>query len=52
MDVECPEFHKNTAVFSHAQTEVLCVDCSTVFCQPLGRKTRLTEGCSFRKYHH
>lgn len=31
-------------VFSHAQTVVLCVGCSTVLCQPTGGKARLTEG--------
>lgn len=31
-------------MFSHAQTVVLCVGCSTVLCQPTGGKARLTEG--------
>lgn len=39
--------YKITTVFSHAQTVVLCVGCSTVLCQPTGGKARLTEGqCS------
>lgn len=38
MDVKCPGGYKNTTVFRHAQMEVLCVDCSPVFSQPLGRK--------------
>ncbi|XP_028367242.1 40S ribosomal protein S27-like [Phyllostomus discolor] len=48
MGVKCPQCYKTTTVFSHAQTVVLCVGCSTVFCQPTGGKARLTEGCSFR----
>ena len=31
-------------MFSHAQTVVLCVSCSTVLCQPTGGRARLTEG--------
>uniref|UniRef100_A0A8C0MGV5 40S ribosomal protein S27 n=1 Tax=Canis lupus familiaris TaxID=9615 RepID=A0A8C0MGV5_CANLF len=49
MDVKCRGCYKITTVFSHAQMVVLCVDCSTVLCQPMGGKTRLTEGCSFRR---
>ncbi|XP_027705388.1 40S ribosomal protein S27-like [Vombatus ursinus] len=52
MDVRCPGCYKITTVFSHTQTEVLCVGCSTVLCQPTGRKARLTEGCSFRWKQH
>uniref|UniRef100_A0A3Q2XZJ8 Ribosomal protein S27 like n=1 Tax=Hippocampus comes TaxID=109280 RepID=A0A3Q2XZJ8_HIPCM len=44
--------YKITTVFSHAQTVVLCVGCSTVLCQPKGGKARLTEGCSFRRKQH
>merc|ERR1712141_565314 len=47
MDVKCPGCYKITTVFSHAQTVVLCVSCSTVLCQPTGGRARLTEGCSF-----
>ena len=36
--------YKITTVFSHAQTVVLCVGCSTLLCQPTGGKARLTEG--------
>ena len=39
-----PGCYKITTVFSHAQTVVLCVGCSTVLCQPTGGKARLTEG--------
>ncbi|KAG8010037.1 40S ribosomal protein S27, partial [Nibea albiflora] len=46
MDVKCPGCYKITTVFSHAQTVVLCVGCSTVLCQPTGGKARLTEGLS------
>uniref|UniRef100_H0VZG1 40S ribosomal protein S27 n=2 Tax=Hystricomorpha TaxID=33550 RepID=H0VZG1_CAVPO len=46
MDVKCPGCYKITTVFSHAQTVVLCVGCSTVLCQPTGGKARLTEGIS------
>merc|ERR1711962_6579 len=52
MDVKCPGCYKITTVFSHAQTVVLCVGCSTVLCQPTGGRARLTEGCSFRKKQH
>ncbi|XP_009238116.2 small ribosomal subunit protein eS27-like [Pongo abelii] len=52
MDVRCPGCYKITTVFSHAQTVVLCVVCSTVLCQPTGGKARLTEGCSFRRKQH
>uniref|UniRef100_A0A2K6S9N0 40S ribosomal protein S27 n=1 Tax=Saimiri boliviensis boliviensis TaxID=39432 RepID=A0A2K6S9N0_SAIBB len=44
--------YKITTVFSHAQTVVLCVGCSTVLCQPTVGKARLTEGCSFRRKQH
>ncbi|XP_052055883.1 40S ribosomal protein S27-like [Apodemus sylvaticus] len=44
-DVKCPGCYKVTAIFSHEQTVVLCDDCSTVLCQPPGRKAGLT-GCS------
>uniref|UniRef100_A0A669NYL3 40S ribosomal protein S27 n=1 Tax=Phasianus colchicus TaxID=9054 RepID=A0A669NYL3_PHACC len=43
MDVKCPGCYKITTVFSHAQTVVLCVGCSTILCQPTGGKARLTE---------
>ena len=52
MDVKCPGCYKITTVFSHAQTVVLCVGCSSVLCQPTGGKARLTEGCSFRQKQH
>ncbi|XP_039722620.1 ribosome-recycling factor, mitochondrial isoform X5 [Pteropus medius] len=51
-DVKCPGCYKITTAFSHAQMVVLCVGCSTVFCQPTGGKVRLTEGCSFRRKQH
>uniref|UniRef100_A0A672T7E9 40S ribosomal protein S27 n=1 Tax=Sinocyclocheilus grahami TaxID=75366 RepID=A0A672T7E9_SINGR len=51
MDVKCPGCYKITTVFSHAQTVVLCVGCSTVLCQPTGGKARLTEG-SFTRTHN
>ncbi|KAI3361066.1 hypothetical protein L3Q82_013262 [Scortum barcoo] len=56
MDVKCPGCYKITTVFSHAQTVVLCVGCSTVLCQPTGGKARLTEGtgeksaCTVKKW--
>jgi small subunit ribosomal protein S27e len=49
MDVKCPGCFKITTVFSHAHTVVLCTQCNQVLCQPSGGKTRLTEGCRFRK---
>ncbi|XP_074043448.1 small ribosomal subunit protein eS27-like [Macrotis lagotis] len=52
MDIKCPGCHKITMVFSHTQTVVLCVGCSTVLCQPTRGKARLTEGCSFRQKQH
>ncbi|KAK9410638.1 40S ribosomal protein S27 [Crotalus adamanteus] len=51
-DIKCPDCYKITTVFSHAQTIVLCVGCSTVLCQTTGGKARLTEGCSFRQKQH
>ncbi|XP_040855322.1 40S ribosomal protein S27-like [Ochotona curzoniae] len=52
MNVKCPGCHKITTVFSHTQTVVLCVGCSTVLCRPTGGKARLTEGCSFQRKQH
>jgi len=49
MDVKCPGCVMISTVFSHAQTVVLCANCSQVLCRPTGGKARLTEGCSFRK---
>ncbi|KAK1329796.1 hypothetical protein QTO34_009979 [Cnephaeus nilssonii] len=46
MDVKCPGCYKITAIISHAQTVVLCVECCPVLCQPTGGKARLTEGSS------
>nr|XP_039255828.1 40S ribosomal protein S27-like [Styela clava] len=51
MDVKCPGCYKITTVFSHAQTVVLCVGCSTVLCQPTGGRARLTEGQSLFTYY-
>jgi len=39
-----PGCYKITTVFSHAQTVVVCMSCSTVLCQPTGGRARLTEG--------
>ncbi|XP_012926924.1 40S ribosomal protein S27-like [Heterocephalus glaber] len=50
--VKCPRRCKIITVFSHAQTVVLCVGCSTVLCQPTGGKAKLAEGCSFRRKQH
>ncbi|XP_045402499.1 40S ribosomal protein S27-like [Lemur catta] len=49
MEVKCSGYCKKTKVFSHVQIVVLCVSCSTVLCQPIGRKARLTKGYSFRR---
>ena len=49
MVVKCPGCYTITTVFSHAQTVVLSVGCSTVLCQPTGGKARFTEGCSFNR---
>merc|ERR1712106_516482 len=49
MDVKCPGCYRITTVFSHTQTVVVCAGCSSVLCQPTGGRTRLTEGCSFRR---
>ena len=43
MVVKCPGCYTITTVFSHAQTVVLSVGCSTVLCQPTGGKARFTE---------
>ncbi|XP_021571985.1 40S ribosomal protein S27-like [Carlito syrichta] len=52
MDEKCPGCYKITTIFSHAQTVVLCVGCSTVLCQPTGGKARFTEGSSLRRKQH
>ncbi|XP_041597518.1 40S ribosomal protein S27-like [Vulpes lagopus] len=52
IDVKCPGCYKITTVFSHVQTVVLCVSCSTILCQPTRGKARLTEGCFFRWKKH
>ncbi|XP_052594324.1 40S ribosomal protein S27-like [Peromyscus californicus insignis] len=52
LDVECPGCYKITTVFSHAQTVVLCVSCSTVLSQPMGCKASVTEGSSFWRKQH
>ncbi|XP_043819259.1 40S ribosomal protein S27-like [Dromiciops gliroides] len=52
MYVKYPGCYKIITVFSHAQTVILCVGCSTVLCQPTGGKARLTEGCPFRRKQH
>ena len=44
MDVKCPGCYKITTVFSHAQSVVVCVGCSTILCRPTGGKAALTEG--------
>ncbi|KAM5301045.1 small ribosomal subunit protein eS27-like [Glossophaga mutica] len=49
VDVKCPSCYKITTVFSHTQTVVLCVGCSTVLCHLTGGKVRLTEGYLFRR---
>nr|XP_012423162.1 PREDICTED: 40S ribosomal protein S27-like [Odobenus rosmarus divergens] len=51
-NVKCPKKYKITTVFSHTQTVVLCVGCSTVLCQPTGEKKRLTEKKTFRRKQH
>ncbi|XP_074836896.1 small ribosomal subunit protein eS27-like [Carettochelys insculpta] len=48
MAMKCPSCYKITPVFSHGQTVVLRVGCSTVLGQCAGRKAGLTEGCSYR----
>uniref|UniRef100_A0A8C8ZWA3 40S ribosomal protein S27 n=1 Tax=Prolemur simus TaxID=1328070 RepID=A0A8C8ZWA3_PROSS len=52
MDMKCLGCYKITTLFSHAQTVVLCVGCSTVLCQSGEGKARLAEGCSFREKQH
>ncbi|XP_041054641.1 40S ribosomal protein S27-like [Carcharodon carcharias] len=52
MDIKCPGCYKITTEFSCAQIVVLCVGCSTVFCQLTGGEARLTDGCSFRRKQH
>ncbi|XP_034944415.1 40S ribosomal protein S27-like [Chelonus insularis] len=49
MDIKCPGCYKITTIFSHVQTRVECEGCRIVLCRPTGGKTRLTEGCSFRR---
>ncbi|KAL7608961.1 hypothetical protein Lser_V15G12022 [Lactuca serriola] len=49
MDFKCQGCFNITTVFSHSQTVVVCGNCQTVLCQPIGGRARLTEGCSFRR---
>eukprot|EP01054_Gregarina_sp_Poly1_P004485 Gregarina_sp_Poly_1__4484@NODE_240_length_10883_cov_144_711446_g211_i0_p6_GENE_NODE_240_length_10883_cov_144_711446_g211_i0NODE_240_length_10883_cov_144_711446_g211_i0_p6_ORF_typecomplete_len151_score3_43Ribosomal_S27e/PF01667_17/6_1e02Ribosomal_S27e/PF01667_17/1_4e27zfCSL/PF05207_13/0_061FYVE_2/PF02318_16/3e02FYVE_2/PF02318_16/0_04_NODE_240_length_10883_cov_144_711446_g211_i0178630 len=49
MDVRCEGCFTITTVFSHAQTVVVCKDCSTILCRPSGGKCQLSNGCHFRK---
>ncbi|KAM2174899.1 hypothetical protein ACFX1Q_034371 [Malus domestica] len=49
MDVKCQGCFSITTVFSHSQIAVVCRNCQTVLCQPIGGRARLTEGCFFRK---
>ncbi|KAH7284960.1 hypothetical protein KP509_33G004300 [Ceratopteris richardii] len=46
MDVKCQGYFSIITVFSHSQTVVFCVNCSTVLCQPTGGLARLTESSS------
>ncbi|XP_024646206.2 small ribosomal subunit protein eS27-like [Macaca nemestrina] len=48
MDMKCLGCYKIGTIVSHAQIVVLWVVCSTVLCQHIGGKARLTEECSFR----
>ncbi|XP_054431588.1 40S ribosomal protein S27-like [Pteronotus mesoamericanus] len=52
MDVKCSGCYESTTAFSHTQTVVLCVGCSTVLCQPAGGQARLPEGFSSRRKQH
>jgi small subunit ribosomal protein S27e len=49
MDVKCPSCWTITVVFSNVAKVVVCAGCNTVLAQPTGGKTKLTEGCSFRR---
>ncbi|THD21790.1 Ribosomal protein S27 [Fasciola hepatica] len=61
MDVKCPGRNRSypilsnlgclkiQIVFSHAQTPVVCPGCDRILCQPTGGRTRLANGCSYRK---
>ncbi|XP_010418599.1 PREDICTED: 40S ribosomal protein S27-1-like [Camelina sativa] len=49
MYVRCECCFNVTTVFSHSQTVVVCGKSQNVLCQPTGGKTKLSEGCAFRK---
>ncbi|KAI6195635.1 hypothetical protein M3Y94_01010200 [Aphelenchoides besseyi] len=49
MDVKCPSCFTISTLFSHAQTVVRCRGCSGDNSRVLGGKTRLVDGCSFRR---
>ena len=49
MDVKCPGCYNIQTVFSHVHATVFCSSCSILIAQPTGGKSKLTEGCSFRK---
>ncbi|XP_036852708.2 small ribosomal subunit protein eS27-like [Manis javanica] len=51
MGEKCPGGYKIATIFSHAQTVVLYISCSTVLCQPTG-KSKAYRGCSFRRKPH
>ncbi|KAL4012670.1 hypothetical protein IC575_029780 [Cucumis melo] len=49
MDVKCQGCFNITVVFSHSQIVVVCANCRTVLCQPMGGCARLIEWCSLRR---
>mmetsp|Transcript_40426 Transcript_40426/g.80981 ORF Transcript_40426/g.80981 Transcript_40426/m.80981 type:complete len:90 (-) Transcript_40426:807-1076(-) len=49
MRVKCPKCNQISILFSHSQTNVHCDKCQNLLCQTTGGKTKLTEGCTFKK---
>lgn len=48
LEIKCTGCLDITTVFSHAQTVVICQNCSKVLCQPTGGVCTLAPDCSYR----
>ncbi|CAI2382094.1 unnamed protein product [Moneuplotes crassus] len=49
MDVKCPNCGAINVVFSHAQTIVVCAECSEVLCTPTGGKAKLVPKSAYKR---
>ncbi|EGR28079.1 hypothetical protein IMG5_183360 [Ichthyophthirius multifiliis] len=48
MDIKCMNCQKVQMIFSHAQSTILCENCSAILCKPSGGKAQITPGCAFK----